>query len=211
MSRTVVVGIAGGSAAGKSTLARAIAEALESADRRTAVLSSDAYLDRDNQSGPVFISGATGETEFDCNHPDSIDWNRFQQDVSKILQSEHRPEVLLIEGLMIFHVGQVRDIFDIRIFVDLDADERALRRLLRDMGNPRGAQEPAAIAQYYLDSARAGHTRFVEPSRTHADVIVRGDGSPDRQHPLLLAMIYDVIARVGDDQFRSDCPPCARV
>jgi uridine kinase len=83
---------------------------------------------------------------------------------------------------------------DLRLFIELDADERALRRLLRDMKGERGFSDPAHIAAYYLECAREGHTHYIEPSRKYADLIVRGDAQWERIRPMLIAVIADQFA-----------------
>jgi uridine kinase len=88
---------------------------------------------------------------------------------------------------MVLHAPEIRELLDLRVFVELDADLRALRRMLRNM--ERG-QEPKFIAEYYIESARVGHERFVEPSKLYADFILRGDTDFERAANLLAAEIY---------------------
>ena len=107
----------------------------------------------------------------------------------QLLQQADGPNVILLEGLMVLQVAAVRERSDLRLFVELDADERALRRMLRDMSGIRGIADPAGIATYYRECARVGHAQFVEPSRVYADLIVRGDADWERLRPLLLAVI----------------------
>ncbi len=198
MSPCLVVGIAGGSASGKTTLTAALADALRHVPGcRPAILAADQYMHRDRTRGPSFVFQATGDVMFDANHPDAVEWERLLRDLDDRLQQEDGPNVILLEGLMVLHVPEVRERLDLRIFVELDADERALRRLLRDMQRGRGIREPAGIAAYYLESARVGHARYVEPSRAHADLIVRGDADWERLRPLLLAVIQDHLAHAA--------------
>ena len=76
---------------------------------------------------------------------------------------------------MVLHIPAVRETLDVRIFLELEADARALRRLLRDIKGTRASTAHDFIATYYLECARVGHHLFVEPSRVHADFILRGD------------------------------------
>lgn len=192
MSNCLVVGIAGGSASGKSALTTALADALRQIPgRRPGILAADQYMHRDRSRGPTFVSHTTGTAMFDANHPDAVDWDLLLRDLDAQLHQVDGPNVILLEGLMVLHVPAVRERLDLRIFVELDADERALRRMLRDMQHGRGIREPAGIAAYYLESARVGHAHYVEPSRVHADLIVRGDADWERLRPLLLAVIDD--------------------
>ncbi|MEV6149824.1 hypothetical protein AB0L53_05735 [Nonomuraea sp. NPDC052129] len=197
MAHPLVVGIAGGSASGKTTITTGLRTALEQSGRTVDVLASDLYMHHDVDRGPVFVSPTTGETTFDCNRPESIDWLAFLRDLDTRTSDVEAPDVLLVEGLMILHIAAVRERLHLRLFVELDADERALRRLLRDMKKPRGPREPEVIANYYRESARIGHALYVEPSRQYADIIVRGDALLDRVQPLLLAMIDRLLGEHG--------------
>ena len=198
MLSRVVVGIAGGSASGKSVLASALAAALERLhQRRVAILSTDRYMQADRAQGPTFFSPATGTYMFDANHPDAIAWDHMLRDLDNLLQQTDGPEIIIVEGHLLLHESTVRARLDIRLFVELDADERALRRLLRDMQGGRANRDPQFIATYYRESARVGHMRYIEPSRVHADLIVRGDARWERIEPLLVAMIEDRLAHTS--------------
>jgi uridine kinase len=193
MQQRVVVGIAGGSASGKSALANALAAALERLhQRRVFILTADRYMRRDN--GPTFFSQSAGAQMFDANHPDAIAWDEVLRDLEDLLQQTDGPEIILVEGHLLFHEAAVRERLDIRFFVELDADERALRRLLRDMQGGRANRDPNFIATYYRESARVGHMRYIEPSRVHADLIVRGDAVWERIEPFLVAIVEDRLA-----------------
>ncbi len=198
MSNRLVVGVAGGSASGKTTLVTALDDALRQVPGyRPAIVAADRYMYRDVTRGPTFVSPSTGTVMFDANRPDSVDWAHLLRDLDAQLQEVDGPNIILLEGLMVLHVPEIRQRLDLRLFVELDADERALRRLLRDMDRGRGIREPAGIANYYRESARVGHARYVEPSRMHADLIVRGDAAWDRLRSLLLAVIADRFAQAA--------------
>ncbi len=194
----LVVGIAGGSASGKTTLAVALAAALqEQPGCRPVLVAADTYMFRDVVRGPTFVSPSTGAILFNANHPDSVNWAQLLHDLDALSQAVDAPNIVVLEGLMVLHVPMVRERLHLRIFVELDADERALRRLLRDMHNGRGNGDPVGIATYYRECARVGHAQYVEPSRVFADLIVRGDAAWERLQPLLLAVIADRLAHVG--------------
>lgn len=196
MTHRLIIGIAGGSASGKSTLAAALLTALEDLPGiRPARIAADKYMYRDIESGPTFRSPSTGKVMFNANHPDSVNWTRLLSDLEELMRQTDGPNVILLEGLMVLQVESVRERLDLRLFVELDADERALRRLLRDMSGARGIADPAGIATYYRECARVGHAQFVEPSRVYADLIVRGDANWERLRPLLLAVINDRLVR----------------
>jgi uridine kinase len=193
-TRSVVVGIAGGSASGKTTLVQHLTHALAngSPPLHTEVLGMDRYFYRGAPGGPTFISPTTGERLPDNNHPNSADNTRLIADIEALRASEDAPDVILVEGLMALHVPELRERFDLRLFVELDADLRALRRLLRDMQGGRGSTDPHWIATYYRECARVGHAAYVEPSRVHADLIVRGDADFQRIAPYLAAIVREL-------------------
>lgn len=192
---TVIVGIAGGSASGKSTLAQALSEVLTERLKQVDTLAMDRYVRPDRAAGPHFLSASTGERLFDWNHPDACDLARLLADLDRRASAPDAPDALLVEGLMALHFPELRRRLDLRLFVDLDADVRALRRLLRDMQGGRVSRDPQFIARYYLESARAGHARFIEPSRLHADLVLRGDADVARLAPLLCGVVEECLSR----------------
>ena len=193
MSSYVLVGIAGGTASGKSTLTAALGEALQQAGISVQIIHADRYMRRDREGAPTFVSPSSGTEMFNANHPESVDWSALLPDLAAIAPPPEGPIVVLLEGLMVLHVAAVRERLDLRLFVELDADERALRRMLRDMSGVRGNHDPQFIATYYRECARIGHAQYIEPSRVHADLIVRGDAPWERIQPMLMAVIADRI------------------
>lgn len=194
MSDCIIVGIAGGSASGKSTLATALNEALSQVPGiRPLVIVTDKYMYRDVDKGPSFVSPTSGKVMFNANHPESVNWAQLLLDLDALLEQPDHPNVILLEGLMVLQVEQIRERLDMRIFVELDADERALRRLIRDMTNGRSNGDMVWIATYYRECARVGHAQYVEPSRVHADLIVRGDAKWERLRPMLVSAIVDQV------------------
>ncbi len=191
MTRSVVVGIAGGSASGKTTFANALVDALRAQDAglRVELTGMDKYFYRNAPGGPRFVSPTTGEDLPDNNHPDSADNTRLVADMDARIVQPDAPDVLIVEGLMTLHVEAVRTRLNIGVFVELEADTRALRRLLRDMNGGRGSTDPAWIAAYYRECARVGHNAYVEPSRVYADLIVRGDADFTRVAPLVAGAV----------------------
>lgn len=193
--RSFIVGIAGGSASGKTTLALALQEALQKQPARsTVIFHTDHYFTRDKSIGPTFISPSTGTEQFNCNHPDAVNTVRLMEDLRACVEGEEAPAIVLIEGLMVLHELRTRSLLDLRLFVELDADERALRRMLRDMKRHRGSADPEFIATYYRECARVGHAQYVEPSRVSADLILRGDSDLTRTVPMLCAVIENGLA-----------------
>ena len=87
----------------------------------------------------------------------------------------------------------MRNQLAVRIFIDLDGETRALRRMVRNLehpGDPIPDHSAQSIASYYLESARTGYLQFIEPSRQYADLILRGDGDFERSAALVSAMVW---------------------
>jgi uridine kinase len=148
---------------------------------------------------PAFVLSSTRQELPDYNQPDSIDYPRLIADLDARSCADDAPDVLIVEGLMVLYIPQLRERFDLRLFVELEADERALRRMVRNMqrkDDPITKHDPQLIAQYYLDSARVGHARYVEPSRVYADLILRGDADFSRTSAFIADIILARLPRV---------------
>ena len=197
-SPSLLVGIAGGTASGKSRFAAALAQAL--AEGRpplsAQIIPSDHYFRNHDPAGPK-VTLPSGEVYFDYNHPDAVDHARLAADLDRLRQEEGAPDVLIVEGLMILYTPIIRDRLDLRLFIELEDDERALRRLVRNLGSqdPIDLEKGRWIADYYCASARVGHRRYVEPSRVYADLIVRGDGDFERLARMVAAVVRDMYAQ----------------
>ncbi len=188
-NQSFLVGIAGGSASGKTTFAASLQTALTQRGLAVETIGMDRYFYWDSPGGPRFVSPTTGEEMPDNNHPNSADNARLIADLQTQRAAADAPNVIILEGLMTLHLPELRGILDLRLFIELDADLRALRRLLRDMNGGRGSTDPQIISACYRECARVGHEKYVEPSRGQADLIVRGDSDFARTAP----MIADII------------------
>ena len=197
--RTLIIGIAGGSASGKSTFAASLVQTLSQINSSCTVevFHTDTYFYHDKLRGPTFWSASASEEQFDCNHPESADNARLLADVRARAAATDAPQVILIEGLMVLHEPTIREWLDLRLFIELDADERALRRLLRNMSK---GQEPTAIATYYRECARVGHARYVEPSRVHADFVMRGDADFTRLSRLVAEVVESRLRELASNR-----------
>lgn len=183
----LVIAIAGGSGSGKTTVAQAI---LDRVGRdRIAYLPHDAYY-KDLSNLPI---NQRQEVNFD--HPNSLESNLMVQHIKELKkwQAVNLPiydfkhhtrtdevkrvepqNVILVEGILIYVEKELRDLFDVKIFVDTDADIRFIRRLQRDISE-RGRTTESVINQY-LNTVRPMHLDFVEPSKRYADVIIPEGG-----------------------------------
>ena len=168
-----LLAIAGGSASGKTTLARALA-----AHMNCPAIHLDDYFLKDESQGPFFIS-SIGTRHFDRNHPDSVDVSAVLAELERLRPTE---ECAILEGNFALAIPAFRDQANVRVFVELEADTRILRKVIR---NAARGQPLEQTAQFYLENARPKQMLHVEPSRGYADFTVRGDGDLERLVPLL--------------------------
>lgn len=204
-SRPVVFGVAGGTASGKSTVARRILEAVGA--ERIAYLPHDAYY-RDN---PQLSFEQRSRLNYD--HPDALETELLVQHVRRLLRGQEvqRPiydfvnhrritrtepvapsPVILVEGILIFTDRDLRDLMDIKVFVDTDADVRFIRRLERDV-NDRGRSLDTVIRQY-LTTVRPMHLDFVEPSKRYADIIIPEGGLNEVATDMVVSRLLMLLA-----------------
>lgn len=186
-STPLVIGIAGGSGSGKTTLANLILDRV--GRERIAYLPHDAYY-KDLSALPP-----NQRTAINFDHPDSLDTELLIEHVRALIAGESveiplydfkthtrttqtirvdpRP-VVMVEGILIFADRELRQLLEVKIFVDTDADIRFIRRLDRDL-RERGRTTDYVVRQY-LSTVRPMHMEFVEPSKRYADVIVPEGG-----------------------------------
>ncbi len=183
MKSPIIIGIAGGTGAGKTTIARRLSEPLPKGS--VAVIEHDAYY-RDR---PDLSYEQRSVLNFD--HPDSLDNELLLSHLKAIKAGQpiHKPQynfrthrrmaetvridphpVVIVEGILIFVEKELRGLMDLKIFVDTDPDIRVLRRLKRDIKD-RGRDFDSVRHQYY-DTVRPMHLEFVEPSKRYADLII---------------------------------------
>ena len=183
----LVIGIAGGTGSGKTTIAHEILHRVGA--NKLAILSHDAYYR--NQKDMPFEERA----KVNYDHPDSLETELLVEHVKQLKQGHqiHMPvydftthrrkeetvliepqPVILVDGILIFVERDLRKLFDVKIFVDTDADIRFIRRLQRDIIERNRTQE--SVIRQYLETVRPMHMEFVEPSKRHADVIIPEGG-----------------------------------
>jgi uridine kinase len=206
VAHAVVIGVAGGTGSGKSTVVQRIAESL--GPDRVAVLEHDRYyLDRGTLS-----FGDRAALNYD--HPDALETQLLVQHVRELragrpidaplydftrhVRLSHTERVsprpaLIVEGILIFADRALRELMDIKVFVDTDPDTRFIRRLQRDVAE-RGRTVEAVISQY-LATVKPMHLEFVEPSKRYADLIVPEGGHNPVAIELLLALIRSAVPR----------------
>jgi uridine kinase len=187
-SQVLTIGVAGGSASGKSTISQAIVERV--GVENIAHLLHDSYYkpleeleDPDQPDNINFDHPNALDTELLIQHLRALQtWNAVQIPIYDFVKFERLPQmaavdprpVILIEGILVLSNPILRDMLDIRIFVDTPADVRFIRRLRRDTAE-RGRSVDSVINQY-MNTVRPMHRAFVEPSKVHADVIIPQGG-----------------------------------
>lgn len=183
----LVVGIAGGSASGKTTIANRLAEALDGL--HVATLHMDAYFLPIKPRTAAPISGVVYE---DYNLPESFDLKRLVADLDRLGAAQDGTQLIIVEGLMTLYDAELRSRLDLGIYVDAQADERIVRRLKRNMARGLSFDE---VANYYLDSVRYRHQEYVEPSRWHADIVLNGTNTSARG----IALVAEWVRRHAPD------------
>lgn len=160
------IGIAGGSASGKSTLTGVLEQRLS--DLRLGVLHMDEYFKPEGER-PVSAGPVNGKQYMDDNHPLTMDLPQFAADLTAMQSGNY--DVVIAEGLLVLWDDDICGKLDLKLFVDCQADERIVRRLRRNMGWGLGFDE---IADVYLGLVRYRHDEYVEPSKWRADLIING-------------------------------------
>jgi uridine kinase len=202
----VVIGVAGGSGSGKTTVVRKIMEAL--GDEHVSVLDHDRYY-RDHLD--LRLEERAG---LNFDHPDSLETSLLVEHVKSLRQGQpaqvpvydftrhvRRAETqqidprpaLIVEGILVFAEPKLRELMDVKIYVDADDDTRFIRRLQRDM-RERGRTMESVIDQY-LTTVKPMHLEFVEPAKRYADIIVPQGGHNEIAVGMLMSLIRGLTAR----------------
>jgi uridine kinase len=204
MDRPIIIGVAGGTASGKTTVSRKIVEQI--GPERLAYIEHDAYY-RDLSHLPL-----EQRREFNFDHPDALEDELLITHLESLLQG--RPvqipvydfanyvrtdrleriepkRVILVAGILIFVNKALREMMDIKIYVDAPADLRFIRRLRRDLAE-RGRTVENVIDQY-LQTVRPMHLEFVEPSKMYADVIIPRGGQNIKAIEMVVAQIQRML------------------
>ena len=160
-----IIGITGGSCSGKSTIALKIKESLE--PKKVSIVHMDRYY---KKLTPNVTAPFTGIVYAEHNHPDALRLDEMYADFNDLLNGDS--DVVIIEGLFALYLKEIREKLDFKVFVDLQSDERIVRRIKRFMAD-RG-QTMDEVANRFLDTVRFRHDELVEPTRWYADIIVNG-------------------------------------
>lgn len=205
MKKTIIIGIAGGSASGKTSISRQLKEAYEDSKSVVIIRQDDYYKDQCDKTMEERV-----RTNYD--HPLAFDNDLLVSQIKELMQGnaiekptydfvEHTRsevneqiepcDVLVLEGLFILEDEQLRELCDIKIFVDTDADIRFIRRLIRDV-KKRGRTLDSVVDQY-TSTVRDMHNLFIEPSKRYADIIIPEGGHNMVAIDLLITKISSII------------------
>ena len=204
MQKTTIIGIAGGTGSGKTTVVKKIAEALP--PHYVAVVPLDSYYND--------TSDLTEEERHAINfdHPDAFDWKLLTKHVNDLrngvaieqptysyllcnrlketVHVEPKP-VIIIEGIMTLLNKRLRDIMDLKVFVDADPDERLIRNIQRDTID-RG-RTVSMVVERYLEVLKPMHEQFIEPTKRYADLIIPQGGENEKGIGILCSYIEGLV------------------
>lgn len=205
----LVIGIAGGTGSGKTTLAKKLGEVF---GEKVALMRHDSYYRAQNgltlkeRANQNYDHPSAFETELMTEHLRQLTSGKSvlapiydytvhnRSDKTELI--EPRP-VIIVEGIMIFADAELRSLMNIKIFVDTDADVRIIRRIVRDVSERKRSLE--SVITQYLTTVKPMHEQFVEPSKKYADIIIPEGG----KNPVALEMLITRIKQELDGKNKS--------
>ena len=204
-NKAVIIGIAGGSASGKTSIAQSIYDRFKGSHRVKIIKQDDYYKDQSDKTMEERV-----KTNYD--HPFAFDNDLLVSDLKKLKkkeriekptydQSKHTRsditeviedrDVIILEGIFVLAEEEVRDLCDILIYVDTDADIRFIRRLRRDV--EERARTVDSVCNQYLETVRPMHEQFIEPSKKYAHIIIPEGGTNTVAIDLLITKISSIL------------------
>ena len=203
VQRPFLIGVAGGSSSGKTTISERLVDMTGEAHVSRIELDSY-YLDRGDE--PI-----DERARANYDHPDAFDWPLLNDHMAALANgasvevpiydyAQHNrsgktrtvtpKKIVVVDGILVLWDQALRERFDLKIFVDTAADIRLIRRLERDVAD-RG-RTPESVIEQYLGTVRPAHERFIEPSKRHADVIIPQGGLNRPALEMLLARVREL-------------------
>ena len=207
--KPLIIGVAGGSGSGKSTVARNVAQALQT--------ESVAFIDMDAYYLNFAHLPLPDRRKINWDHPEAFDWELLVGQLTQLATGEsiEKPvydfvshtrsdrtlvvppaHVVVVDGILLFSDARVRDLCDVKVFVDADPDIRLIRRIRRDM-TKRGRPLDEILEQY-VTTVQPMHLQFVEPTKRYADVIVPRGGHNAVAIEMIVAKIQRRIANARE-------------
>jgi uridine kinase len=206
--RPFLLGVAGGTCSGKTTLAEKLADL--AGGQHLALIKLDSYYIAAHDT-PF-----ADREKMNYDHPDAFDWQLLNDHLAALSNGATVPvpvydftrhdrsgdvrivppsPIIVVEGILVLWEPQLRDRFDLKVYVDTDADLRLIRRLRRDVAERGRTTE--SIVEQYLSTVRPAHDRFIEPSKRHADVIFPEGGMNEPAIEMLLARVREYADQAG--------------
>jgi len=201
--RPFIIGVAGGSSSGKTTISERLVE-LTGPEHVSLIELDSYYLDRSDEPPEE-------RRVLNYDHPDAFDWPLLNEHLAALAAGASAPvpiydyaldnrsgrvrivepaKIIVVDGILVLWDRDLRDRFDLKIFVDTAADVRLIRRLRRDIAE-RGRTAESIIDQY-LATVKPAHERFIEPSKRYADVIIPEGGLNRPAIDVLLARVREL-------------------
>ncbi len=199
-----IIGITGGSGSGKSTVVKRIKERYPNA----------VLIEMDNYYKSATFVNNDNITAYNFDHPDAFDMDLLLDNMRELKEGKsclmpqydfvhHRrmdewttvepSSIIIIDGLMVFYDERIREMLDLKLYVDTPSDIRFIRRLQRDV-KERGRTVESVIEQY-TNVVRPGHFNFIEPSKSYADIIIPEGGYNDKAMEVLFSFIGEMMKR----------------
>src|SRR5690554_6641954 len=204
MKRPLIIGITGGTGSGKSTVSKEIFKLIP--EKKIAVIEQDSYYK--DQSHLTFEE----RTKTNYDHPMAFDNELLIKHLKDLLDNKpiEKPiydfekhtrkketitvepkDIIILEGILILFEEEIRNLLDIKIFVDTDSDVRVIRRILRDI-KERGRTLDSVIFQY-MDTVRPAHLQFIEPTKRYADIVIPEGGYNKVAIDIMVAKINSIL------------------
>jgi uridine kinase len=203
-NRPFLIGVAGGTCSGKTTVSERLAEL--AGNEHLALIKLDSYyISRNHQ--PIEQRKLAN-----YDHPDEFDWQLLDEHITALAAGNTVPvpiydyaaytrsdevrwvqpsRIVVVEGILVLYEPTLREWFDLKVYVDTDADIRFIRRLRRDVAER--ARTTESIINQYLETVRPSHEQFIEPSKRHADVIFPQGGMNAPALEVLLARVRELV------------------
>ena len=189
LNNMLIIGIAGGSGSGKTTVVKELVKQLP--NNSVSVISQDAYYYDNGHLSPE------EKLHINFDHPDAIEWDLMIEHLDRLKRGETIPmpiytyvtcarseevvhveptEVIIVEGILVLNSEELRKRMDIKVFVDTDSDERLMRIIHRDIAERGRTWE--AVLRHYQTYVKPMHQQFIEPTKRYADIILPQGSSP---------------------------------
>ncbi|BDR60121.1 uridine kinase [Lactobacillus xylocopicola] len=206
LEKPVVIGITGGSGSGKTTIARKIVEQMQE-NEHVLIMTQDSYY-KDNTGIPMNI-----RMNINYDHPDAFDVALLKQQLRSLLEYQaiempvydfkkhtrstdtihvEPADIIILEGILVLASADIRNLMDIKVYVDTDDDIRFIRRLERDI-KERGRSLDSVIEQY-LGTVKPMYHQFIEPTKRYADIIIPEGGANDVAIDMLTTKVHAVLS-----------------